>query len=171
MKVNQLKAGAIMSYLLIGLGSLISIVYTPIMLRLLGQSEYGLYNLVSSVVSYLGLLSFGFGSAYIKYYSKYKANNEVDNIAKLNGMFLTIFSVMGIVSVLSGIILVLNTENIFGTQLTTHELSTAKILMAIMVVNIAISFPAIVFNSYVTANEKFIFQRTLQIIKYLIMLL
>lgn len=165
MKVNQLKAGAIMSYLLIGLGSLISIIYTPIMLRLLGQSEYGLYNLVASVVSYLGLFSFGFGSAYIKYYSNYKANNEHDNIAKLNGMFLTIFSVMGVISVLAGIVLVFNTENIFGSQLTVHELSTAKILMAVMVVNIAISFPAIVFNSYVTANEKFIFQRSLQIIK------
>lgn len=165
MKVNQLKAGAIMSYLLIGLGSLISIVYTPIMLRLLGQSEYGLYNLVSSVVSYLGLLSFGFGSAYIKYYSGYKANNENENIAKLNGMFMTIFSVMGVISVLAGIVLVFNTENIFGSQLTIKELSTAKILMMVMVVNIAISFPAIVFNSYVTANEKFIFQRTLQIVK------
>ena len=154
-----------MSYLLIGLGSLISIIYTPIMLRLLGQSEYGLYNLVSSVVSYLGLLSFGFGSAYIKYYSNYKAKGEFENIAKLNGMFLSIFSVMGVVSVLSGIVLVLNTENIFGTQLTPNELSKAKILMAIMVVNIAISFPAIVFNSYVSANEKFVFQRSLQIIK------
>ena len=165
MKVNQLKAGAIMSYLLIGLGSLISIVYTPIMLRLLGQSEYGLYNLVSSVVSYLGLLSFGFGSAYIKYYSGYKANKDYENIAKLNGMFLTIFSVMGIVSIIAGVILVFNTENIFGSQLSVHELSTAKILMVVMVVNIAISFPAIVFNSYVTANEKFVFQRTLQIVK------
>jgi O-antigen/teichoic acid export membrane protein len=120
---------------------------------------------VSSVVSYLGLLSFGFGSAYIKYYSNYKAKDELDNIAKLNGMFLSIFSVMGIVSVLSGIVLVLNTENIFGTQLTPNELSKAKVLMAIMVVNIAISFPAIVFNSYVSANEKFVFQRSLQIIK------
>ena len=50
MKVNQLKAGALMSYLIIGLGSLISIVYTPIMLRLLGQSD-------------LGLFDFGFSSA------------------------------------------------------------------------------------------------------------
>ncbi|MEI8084866.1 MAG: oligosaccharide flippase family protein [Paludibacter sp.] len=165
MKVNQLKAGAIMSYLLIGLGSIISIVYTPIMLRLLGQSEYGLYNLVSSVVSYLGLLSFGFGSAYIKYYSGYKANKDYENIAKLNGMFLSIFSVMGIVSIIAGVILVFNTENIFGSQLSVQELSTAKILMVVMVVNIAISFPAIVFNSYVTANEKFVFQRTLQIVK------
>jgi O-antigen/teichoic acid export membrane protein len=49
--------------------------------------------------------------------------------------------------------------------LTPNELSKAKILMAIMVVNIAISFPAIVFNSYVSANEKFVFQRSLQIIK------
>lgn len=165
MKTNQLKVGAIMSYLLIGLGSIISILYTPIMLRLLGQSEYGLYNLVSSVVSYLGLFSFGFGSAYIKYFSKYRVNKEFDNIAKLNGMFLTIFSVMGIVSIIAGIILVFNTQNIFGSQLSIRELEIAKILMAIMVVNIAISFPAIVFNSYVTANEKFIFQRSLQIIK------
>ncbi len=165
MKANQLKAGAIMSYLLIGLGSIISIIYTPIMLRLLGQSEYGLYNLVSSVVSYLGLLSFGFGSAYIKYYSNYKVKNETENIAKLNGMFLSIFSIMGLISIISGIVLVINTENIFGTQLTAREISTAKILMGIMVVNIAISFPAIVFNSYVAANEKFIFQRALQIAK------
>lgn len=165
MKTNQLKAGAIMSYLLIGLGSIISIIYTPIMLRLLGQSEYGLYNLVSSVVSYLGLLSFGFGSAYIKYYSNYKVKNETENIAKLNGMFLSIFSIMGLISIISGIVLVINTENIFGTQLTVSEISTAKILMGIMVVNIAISFPAIVFNSYVAANEKFIFQRALQIAK------
>ena len=135
------------------------------MLRLLGQSEYGLYNLVSSVVSYLGLLSFGFGSAYIKYFSKYRVNKEFENIAKLNGMFLTIFSVMGFVSIIAGVILVFNTENIFGSQLSIRELEIAKILMAIMVVNIAISFPAIVFNSFVAANEKFIFQRSLQIIK------
>lgn len=68
MKANQLKLGAVLSYVSMGIGYIISIVYTPIMLRLLGQSEYGLYNLVNSVVSYLGLLSFGFGSAYIRYY-------------------------------------------------------------------------------------------------------
>ncbi|NMA74919.1 MAG: hypothetical protein GX963_12345, partial [Bacteroidales bacterium] len=51
--INQLKAGAALSYLAMGLGYIVSIAYTPIMLRLLGQSEYGLYNLVASVVAYL----------------------------------------------------------------------------------------------------------------------
>jgi len=99
MKVNQLKAGVILSYSSMILGYIIAIVYTPIMLRLLGQSEYGLYNLVSSVVSYLGLLSFGFGSAYVRFYSRYKVEDSQREIAKLNGMFLIIFSVIGVIDV------------------------------------------------------------------------
>ena len=123
MKINQLKAGAILSCVSMGLGYIISIIYTPIMLRLLGQSQYGLYNLVSSVVSYLGLLSFGFGSAYMRYYSRYKVNNDEENIAKLNGMFLIVFSLIGFIAILAGTMLVFNIDLIFGEKLTINESS------------------------------------------------
>ena len=53
MPINQLKAGVILSYITIGLNTIINLVYTPFMLRLMGQSEYGLYSLVASVVAYL----------------------------------------------------------------------------------------------------------------------
>ena len=66
MKINQLKAGVLLSYLSVGIGALVSIIYTPIMLRLLGQSEYGLYTLAGSVVSYLSILNFGLSSSYIR---------------------------------------------------------------------------------------------------------
>ena len=54
MKINQIKAGAALSYVSMGLGYIVSVIYTPVMLRLLGQSEYGLYNLAASVIAYLG---------------------------------------------------------------------------------------------------------------------
>lgn len=165
MKVNQLKAGVALSYTSMGLGFAISIIYTPIMLRLLGQSEYGLYNLVSSVVAYLGLLNFGFGSSYIRYYSRYKGTEDSKNVAKLNGMFLIVFSFLGFIALLAGILLIFYSDIIFGSKITDNELSKAKILLIIMVINIAISFPNIVFNAHITANEKFVFQKTLQIIK------
>ncbi len=168
MKVNQLKAGAALSYLSMGLGYIVSIAYTPIMLRLLGQSEYGLYNLVASVVAYLGVLNFGFGSAYMRYYSRYKVKEDKESIAKLNGMFLIIFTVIGVIAVIAGTILALNTELIFGSELTITELSRAKILMIILVVNLAISFPNIVFTSHITANERFVFQKLVQMIKTVI---
>ena len=165
MAINQLKTGVLLSYLLIGLSSLISILYTPIMLRLLGQSEYGLYSLVASVVAYLGLFNFGFGSAYIKYFSVYKAANDNVGLARLNGMFLVIFSALGAVAVAAGLVLVVNSNSVFGNELTSVELAKAKILMVILVVNTAITFPTIVFNSFISAKEKFIFQKSLLIIK------
>src|SRR5690554_5413753 len=101
-KLNQLKAGAILTYISMGLGFLISLIYTPIMIRLLGQSEYGLYNLAASVIAYLGILNFGFGSTYIRYYSRFKVNKDEEGIAKLNGMFLIIFSVIAVVALFAG---------------------------------------------------------------------
>lgn len=57
--MNQKKAGVLLSYGQTALSTLISLTYTPVMLRLLGQSEYGLYTLVNGFVSNLSLLSFG----------------------------------------------------------------------------------------------------------------
>ena len=168
MKINQLKVGAALSYISMGLGYLVSIIYTPIMLRLLGQSEYGLYNLVASVVAYLGVLNFGFGSAYMRYYSRHKVKEDKEKIATLNGMFLTIFSVIGLIAVIAGTILTLNTELIFGSKLTSIESSKSKVLMMILVINLAISFPNIIFTSHITANERFIFQKLVQMIKTVI---
>lgn len=164
MKVNQLKAGVVLSYVGMIAQSLISIIYTPIMLRILGKSEYGLYSLVNSVVGYLGLLSFGFGSAYIRYYAKYRVKDDEEGIARLNGMFMTIYTVIGVIALIAGFILLGNINSIFGSGLTTSELDTAKVLMVLMIINIAISFPVSVFSSYVTANEQYLFQRILNLI-------
>ena len=51
--MNQLKAGAILNYIVIVLNTLVGLLYTPYMLRMMGQSEYGLYSLVASVIGYL----------------------------------------------------------------------------------------------------------------------
>lgn len=162
---NQIKIGAVLSYLGMGLGYIISIIYTPIMLNLLGQSEYGLYNLVSSVVSYLGLLNFGFTSAYIRYYSKYKIQKSNKDINKINGMFLIILIGLGVIAIVAGTILVMNIESLLGNSLNYAELNTATILMVILVVNMALSLPASIFSSYITANEEFVFQKVLYLVK------
>ena len=70
MKINQIKVGVILSYVVIALNMIIGIAYTPILTGSLGQSEYGLYSIVSSIISYLTILDFGFGNAIIIYTAK-----------------------------------------------------------------------------------------------------
>lgn len=140
---------------------LVNLIYTPIMLRLLGQSEYGLYQLVYSVVSYLSLLSLGFGSSYLRFYSRYKAQKDEDGVAKLNGMFMIIFCLISLICVGCGIVMLANIRSIFGTGLTENEYVTARILMGLLIMNLALTFPNSVFNCVITANEKFLFQKLL----------
>lgn len=162
---NELKVGAALSYVVIGVQFIVAMVYTPVMLRLLGQAEYGLYSLVGSLVSYLALLSFGFGGAYLRFYARLQISGDKAGIRRLNGMFLIIFTLMGFVAATGGVILTINVEAVLGAQFSGQELETARILFAVLVVNLAITFPSSVFNSFIAAHERFIFQKLLQVAK------
>lgn len=161
MYINQRKAGVILSYAGQLAKILISIIYTPIMLRLLGQSEYGLYQLVYSIISYLGLLSLGFSSSYMRFYSRYEAQKDKDGIARLNGMFLLIFVLLSIICTICGCVMVDNIQSIFGSGLSNSEYDTARVLMTLLVINLALTFINSVFSCAITAHERFLFQKLL----------
>lgn len=167
MKINERKLGVILAYIGQAIKIAINLLYTPIMLRLLGQSEYGLYQLVYSVVSYLGLLSMGFGSSYLRFYSRYRANDKQEEIARLNGMFMIIFLSISFICILCGYVMILDIHAIFGSGLSTSEYATAKILMILMVFNLALTFPNSVFNCIITSHEKFVFQKGILILESL----
>lgn len=165
MKANQLKWGSLLSYFQMFLSVAISLVYTPVMTNILGQSEYGLYNTVSSTISMLSILSLGFGSSYVRYYAKYKANEDKESIYKLNGLFLIVFSIIGSVALVCGLFLSENLTLVFDKGLTASEYEIAKILMILLTVNLAISFPATIFSNIILAHEKFIFSRVVNMIR------
>lgn len=167
MRINQKKAGVALSYLAQIIHILSGILYTPIMLRLLGQSEYGLYQLVASVVSYLNVLSLGFGSSYMRFYSRIKKDGDEKKVASFNGMYMTVFIVIACICLFCGGVLMQNIELVFSTGLTAEEYPKAKILLALMVLNLALTFPVGAIDSFITAHEKFIFQRVLRVLQYL----
>lgn len=51
--MNQRKIGTILSYVQIIVSNTISLIYTPYMLRMMGQSECGIYGTANSLISYL----------------------------------------------------------------------------------------------------------------------
>lgn len=160
---KQIKFGIILQYIQMAMSIIINLIYTPFMLKILGDSEYGIYSLVSSIIAYLNLLSLGFGASYIRFYSKYKQCEDEEGIAKLNGLYLIVFLTMGIVALITGLTLAFNVDVFFNNTYTANDLYIAKILMIFLAINMCISFPASVFVSYITSQEKFIFQKLVNI--------
>lgn len=161
---SQLKIGIILNYINIGLGNLIPIFYTPIMLALLGQSEYGLYKLSSSVTSYLSLISLGIGSAVTRYLIKYRAEGDKDAEEKILGLFMIIFQIIAVATFVIGVILTFNLDIWYGNSLTDTQLTRMRILVFVMVCNMAISFSVSPYISVVNAHEKFIFLQCMNIL-------
>lgn len=151
---SQKKAGIILSYASQAIELLTALLFTPIMLRLLGQTEFGLYKAVNSVVSYLGLLTFGFTSAYIRYFSMAKKEGE-EKVRQINGMFMIIFLVMSLLCLVCGGVMLANIEGIFGNGLNAEEYARGRIMLVIAVIGMAIAFPTHVFNCNMNAREKF----------------
>lgn len=168
MKRNELKSGAILSYLSLFLGTFIQILYTPIMLRLLGKSEYGLYTLANSVIGYLGVLDFGLGNAIVRYTAKYRALNDKEGEYNLNGMLIIVYSIIALLVIAAGSLIISNSDIIFSNSLSIKEQNTIKTLIMIMVFNMAISLPFGIFSSIVTAYEKFTFQKIIGILRSII---
>lgn len=168
MATNQLKAGAVLSYVILALSNLIALVFTPYMLRVLGQNEYGLYSLVASVVAYLTILDFGFGNAIVRYTAKFRAEGKHEEQSAMYGMFLVLYIIIGIISFILGLVLYFNIEAVFGQTMSVDELSKAKIMIMLMVINVAITFPLSIYGSIITALEDFIFQRIIIIIRLIL---
>ena len=165
MKWTQRGAGILMNYLTEGVKVLSVLLYTPLMLRLLGQQEYGLYQLAASVVSYLGLLNLGFGSGYVRYYSRYQVKGDRVGIARLNGMFLLIFGALSLLCLLCGALLVTNAELVFGEGLTAGEGKKAAALLKILTANLALTLLCSVFDCHIAARERFLFQKLLRLVQ------
>ena len=153
MKNSELKLGAILSYIILGLELVVGLFYTPILTRSLGQAEYGLYSLVASIISYLTVLDLGFGSAIVVYTARYRANNEKEKENRLHGMFLIIYTIIGIVAGAIGYILYLNVDKLFGNSMTLQEIEKAKVMMLILTANLVITFPMSIFSSTITLGR------------------
>lgn len=168
MKINQLKTGAVLSYVVLIVNSIVGLLYTPFMLRMMGQSEFGLYSLVASVIAYLTIFDLGFGNAIIRYTAKFRAEGKIKEQYSMFGMFLVIYCVIGIVVFLFGLLLYHNVENIFRDTMSSSELEKASILVLLMVFNLAITFPLSIFGSIISGYEDFVFQKLVQIARIIL---
>ena len=160
---SQLKIGIVLNYLNMAMGTLIPIFYTPIMLQLLGQNEYGLYKLSGSVTSYLNLISLGLGSAVSRYLIKAKVEQGEDAEERTLGLFVIVFQIIAVVSFIFGVILVFNLHLWYDVSLTVEELNKMRIIVFVLVCNTAISFAVSPYMSVVSTHEKFVFLQVMNI--------
>lgn len=145
-----------------------ALIYTPIVIRLLGQSEFGLYSLIGSLAAYFSILDMGLGNTIVRYISRNREVGNKKSESNLNGTFLLLYSAIGILTIIIGLFVLFNVKTIFGGSMSSQELYQAKQMIIILIINFSLSFPLSVFNSIIKAYERFVVDKLISILRILI---
>lgn len=125
------KGSIILSYISLAVHSASNIILTPLYLKYLGMDQYGLYQMIYTVASYILILDFGIKVAMVRYISKYHASNDYESERNFSAHCL--ITVTAIVIIMIGIGLWINIFllKIYPT-IAADEANTAHQLLLIM---------------------------------------
>lgn len=158
---KQLRLGAFLSYLSIGLNIAIGLFYTPWMIKCIGQADFGLYTLALSVIS-LFVFDFGLSSAVTRFLSKYIAEGNQEKANKFLGLVYRLYLFIDVALLIFLSLLFLFIPFIYK-ELSADELDKFKIIYVFAALFSVLSFPFIPVNGVLTAHEKFVQIRTCDI--------
>lgn len=151
---RQIKRGAIMSYISIAVSIIAGLLYTPWLVRQIGQDNFGIYTLATSIIS-MFILDFGLSSAVSRFASKYNAEGDQESVNNVLGIAYRIYLVIDIIILITLIIVYFNLEFIYK-ELTLSELARFRVVYIIASIFSIFSFPFISLNGILTSYERFV---------------
>lgn len=151
---RQIKLGAIISYVAIVFNIIAGLVYTPWMVSQIGTSDYGLYVLVTSFLTYF-IMDFGLGEAIARFIAKYRVANEEHKISQLLGLTSKVYLGINLLVLLVLVVFFFLIENIFK-ELNPVELHKFKTIYCIAGFFSLLSFPFTPLNGVLIAYERFV---------------
>lgn len=159
---REIKIGGIISYITIAFSVISGLLYTPWMISVIGQSDFGLFTLATSLVTLVSI-DLGLSAAVTRFVSKYKAEKDEAAIANFLAIIYKIFIALSLLLLVLLFLVFINVNHIY-VKLNPQELSKIKVLLLIAGIFAVISFPFQPLDGLLFSGEKFIFLKTLTLI-------
>lgn len=168
---SQKKVGAVLSYTSTVLNMFISIFLTPFILRAIGDAEYGVYRIVQSFVGQLAMISIGMGTIMAVLIAKTNVRTDSGKKEYMENLVATgifISAALAFLAAIIGAILGLFVDDLYARTLSVDQLTLAKKIYAILVVNIALILFNDVFVGIIHGYECFVFSHGLKVVRLLL---
>ena len=165
--LNNTKTTTLISYIAVFLNALIGILFTPFIIRSLGNSQYGLYTISSSLIGFF-LLDFGLGSATSRFISRYHVVGDRKNEDRAMGTILRLYLCIDLVILIILVIVFFCISNIYKA-LTPSEIYQLKVIFIISSFSSVFCFPFQIFNGILTSYEKYVHIKRADIISKVFM--
>ena len=140
---NRLVMNSLSGGLLYVTSIAIAFVMSPVLIRALGNHNYGLWETVISVVGYMGLLDLGIGSALVRFVSVADGKKDSEDLQETISTALMFFLTVGVISM--AIFLSLSRFPHVVARRGTEGIGQLPAVLVLLGIDAAILFPLQVF--------------------------
>lgn len=144
----------------------VALVMSPLIVKALGDYDYGIWEIVISVIGYMGLLDLGLQPAIVRYVANYKAVDDRVRLSVLYSSVLFLLTFLGLLVFLFFVLWALIKPEI----LASNDLGITKYSAFILIIafQVLVSFVGKVFESFHEGFQNFYQKNLIQIATFLI---
>jgi len=136
---KKLFLNSVSSTLLYIISIVVAFVMSPVLIKALGNRDYGLWELVMSVIGYMGLLDLGIGSALVRFVALADGKDDRTDLQQTMSTALVFFLGAGCVALLIFMLLGISPGLIAGTE--TRDIANISAVFIFLGLDAAIMFP------------------------------
>lgn len=160
---NEKKIAVILSIINTIVSAVVSIIYIPLLLSTIGKNEYGLYQLIGSIIAYFSTMYSSINASVMKYYTEYLIKEDYKKMENTLAISKRIFIFISIIIVIIAIPISYAFKSSFSANLTDNEIKESMFMFKIMILNILVYLNGSIYSASILAHEKFIFRKILDL--------
>lgn len=162
---RQRKIGVILSYINIFLQTITNFIYVPLLLYYIGKSEYGLYQLMGSMIAYFSIMDFGLSAMVVRFYARYRTLADKVGMENILAIARRAYVVIVMVMLIIGFSVYPFLSTVFSNSMNAAEMVEAKWIYIFLLLNLAITLLGMTYRSIVDAHQRYLFLRGLSTVQ------
>lgn len=160
------RVGIVLSYANTGLSMITGLYLSSFLLRILGDTEYGIYQTVASFANYLVLLEFGTGTVITRNLSICRSKGAPQEEVERNvSTIWTITCVLATVILAVSVVFYLALDSVYRQSMTPAQIAYGKKILVLVTLCLVLSFIQQTFGGVILACEDYTFTAKMNIIK------
>lgn len=159
--ISQRKIGAILGYLNIILRTVVNFIYIPLLLYYIGKEEFGLYQLIGSLIAYFIVMDFGLSDMVVRFYVRYLTIKDDIGAENILAISRVIYIIISFVILTFGTVGYCFIPELFVDTMTNSELEEGLDIYLLLLLNFVAKILGMIYTAVINARQKFFFLRGL----------
>lgn len=157
--ISQRKIGAVLGYLNILLQMVVNFLYIPLLLYYIGKEEFGLYQLIGSLIAYFIVMDFGLSDMVVRFYVRYITIKDDIGAENILAIARRGYVILCIFILLIGFVGYVFIPAWFDNTMTKEEIDEGMNIYILLLFNFVITMLGMIYKAVINARQKFLFLR------------